>query len=79
MDRIPANLGRWTQSKCMNGALTSGFLKKILDDQNLKNKTKQNLSVLISESCVKSIRWSFYYDHIKSYKAKLTNMLPVQS
>ena len=40
----------------MNGALTSGFLKKILDDQNLKNKTKQNLSVLIPESCVKSIR-----------------------
>ena len=35
------------------------IFKKILDDQNLKNKTKQtkkNLSVLIPESCVKSIR-----------------------
>ena len=30
----------------MNGALTSGFLKKILDDQNLKNETKQNKTLV---------------------------------
>lgn len=47
MDKI-ANLGRWTQSKFINGALkTSGF-KKILDESELK-QNKNLPSVLIPE------------------------------